>query len=760
MKTVLFATLLQAGSLLAMTQSEWNQLKNNVETCRSNLTSLIATADAEGLCTDYAKVSELVIRKFQAFAQFDRDNQDILITNLNSFAFSGQITPSELAADLPGYQLNACLDVGQHAIDELQRQLDGDVVRTPAPDMTTGSLAAANGYYELSGKPVFPSSINWLPEDEELREAFGRIGGINYSLQRINDTGVINSWAVNNNTDIIQNQNAADMQPQVMFLTHVPHNWMITDHPEITEGARHFTKYDIDSPLIHDWLETLFSGMIPPVCSASTKPTMHLLANEPHFSTAVGGWKASPLSDHSMDLYLAWLKATYSDTTKIDQYHATPIPIDPALRGTEQWYAWCRFNMDRVNSWFDFLKERVQHHDPNNGPTTIKLIGNMLYSPVRDHGMDIEYLTKLQEINGGDLKVLPAGVTYYGGNEDGENSESTWESRYEMDWVGQSMVLDFTKSLRPNQIFYDSEWHGFTTFGTRHFDMSRNYVRAALWAAFSHGTSVINAWVWGRRPDGTPDNRADLVGQLLTQPKALDAYGRTLKELNAHAEAVVSTIPAERSIMIYYNETCAIHDETYTDNLKKVYEAAKLLNIPVGFTTSQEMIEGKLSATDQCLIIPPTTYVSNWDVTQLTNFSDDGGTIVMVDESASFTHNKFGHSRSIPVTLSVHASLTMNEPFALADELNLALNAEVPQQPFGVESLEEAYGVLVFQSEPDTNGDVTVTLINTANETRRVDFSPQAGMTLSLHDSLSDKPAATSLTLTPFDVHLLKVSTL
>lgn len=87
---------------------------------------------------------------------------------------------------------------------------------------------------------------------------------------------------------------------------------------------------------------------------------------------------------------------------------------------------------------------------------TIKVLGYSLSNSTRDGGMDMEYLTKLQDIMGADLRCMPLGANIYGKLEEGQYPETAWQSHFSYEWSEQSMFLDFSKSLCPEKLFYDS----------------------------------------------------------------------------------------------------------------------------------------------------------------------------------------------------------------------------------------------------------------------------------------------------------------
>jgi len=363
MKELLLCFLLLCTSARAESPSvaddTWGQLSQQVEARRIDLAALIKQANQQGLATDYAAVSEQVIRAFQTAAQHDHANRERVREIFKTFRYYDRTDPTE-AEQLPFKELRACLEVAEHALTELRQQLSGTVTLSRPPDFSQGKMALGPGYYRLDGQVVFPSSLVWMPKEEGYMQAFGRLGEAYYQLGHLRESEAVDAGVLQRAVASLENQCSLNAAPLVYFMGHAPARWMKERHPEILQGSRHFTQYDIDSPLIRAWIEKLCAGMLPGLTRVGGKrPQVHLLANEPHFATAKGGWRASNgLSEFSIQKYRQWLAAKYHTIDAVNDSYGTPyasfdrvkpdLPVHPALRGSAFWYDWCRFNMDRV----------------------------------------------------------------------------------------------------------------------------------------------------------------------------------------------------------------------------------------------------------------------------------------------------------------------------------------------------------------------------------------------------------------------------
>lgn len=769
---------LLAGTAAASEES-WEDLSRGVESRKKDLSILIQQAQQQGVNAEYAAVSEQVITLFQQAARNDYENMDEVRRIFKTFHHYPKID-SKWTDDLPMNELYACLDVADHAIAELKQQLDGNMTLTKSPDLFTGKMTLGASDYQRDGQPIFPYSLVWLTGEKGHREALGNMGGGYLHLSQLTEAGRPNARTAQRVLERVEQQREWNAAPMVFLMGHGAAGWMKKQHPEIVHGERNFTRYDIDSPYIRDWIKTLCAESLPQLSQAcGEQPMMHLLANEPHFAIKRGGWLArNGLSDLTMQKYYGWLEAKYKKIAVLNKVYGTTYAafdevkfykenpkkyrgptahqarqLDPNLRGGPVWYDACRFNQERVNEWFSFLKEQMQGNDGGRtAPVSIKMLGFTLSRNTRDGGMDIEYLTKLQDVIGADLRVAPAGAEFYGKHEEGMDPETGWQAQYAYDWSEQAMFLDFSKSICPEKPFYDSEWHGFGSVGWRHFNMSREYVRSALWQAFSHGMSMIKPWLWGRDENGAINDKADHIGELSTQPVAVAAYGRTMRELNAHAERVSSLVPQKRNFMIYYCEESAIQDESYTAGFKRIYESLKMLNFVTGFTTPTE-ISGLDS--DQVVIVPPTPFISDRSVAALRAFSAAGGKVVLVGAEQSFIKTELGVARK-PVRLKSVKSMPFENATDLISAFEKGLTRFKFAEPVSIKVRDQkgakAYGVCVQQARAPDSGEVTV-LLNNLSKNVRVVTLPSDQV---FFDVIAGRPIENRLVLAPCKVLLLR----
>ncbi len=764
----------------AVTAGAYDQLRTDLQERSTALSNKVAEARQAGIVTDYASVSLVTIGLFrELYVPWDRANPNEIDAMYQAKPWIGANDPvyAALGADgLPFDELADCIEVADAAIAELDLQLAGTLFLQPPPDFSSGQVVLDGSHYEQYGKVVFPHYFFWHPFQEEVMQAFGRSGEGYYSVMDMGSSNTINYTKRDNFIALMTDQDAANRAPIQFFLGHKVYgtnSWHKIEHPDaFNVGRRLFTDYDIDYPWVTNWLDFLFLEEVAPAVRFCRKQSrVHMLSNEPVFSIRAGGVDAERgVSAFTCGKFGTWLEGKYTTISNLNavyaashpgfldaatSYYAPGIGVDTNLQGGPVWYDWCRFNMDRVNEWFAYLHNRAKAVDPE-GRTHIKLMGERsMHAEFHDEGLDFEAIARLVDIPGADNQTNPARGEY-----DERLHARDWRDRYHMEWVKQSIMLDFVKSIAPDKPFYDSEWHGFSASRWRDFHMEPAYVRCALWMAMTHGVSAINAWVWNRRDDGSIDPRADFIGTTLTQPLQLDAWGRTMKEINAHADAFASLVPARRYYMVYYSQDAAIQDRTYTGEMESVYEALKLLNIPVGFATSSEL--ENLDVESQTLVVSPTGFMSDDDLAGLQAFAAAGGKIVLVGAAASFLKDELGFDRSGGSGLSTYAAIDLGGVEAMADALATALAARRPEMPVEILVADTngtpRYGVLASQYEACASGNQTISLINLGKDARRVELKLYGAHPAGITNMVTGQAFPNSFTMEPQEALLLHLA--
>lgn len=766
---------LDAGVYVGPTTDEtFEQLLVDVETRVGLLTAKISEATAAGLNTDYANVSLVTINNYKdGIALWDRENLSTIEQQYsrNGFSKNDPVGPEGLPFD----QLADCVEVADEAIDELQRQIDGDIVLQNPKDFSTGNTVLNGNVFKLDGETVIPSKFFWGKNDDATGDFYNAYGHMGERYLSVIDLATPTSVGSGRNnalkTSIAKQVEQENRVPIQFFLGHiVPNNsFLRTDFPEAFEtGYREFTEYDFDNPNVREWMDTLITKQIGDARTVAGPDVelITMLSNEPNYAIKEGGRGADHgVSSFTMDKYAAWLESKYGDIASLNAIYGTThvdfesvkttytIPLDTDYRGGPVWYDWLRFNMDRANEWFTFLNDKVKEADPLN-LTHVKMWGEgAVYTDYADEGIDFEYLIDMLDIPGTDNQVTPFGaewdVRFY----------QDWRSRYIFDWRSSSINIDFVKSLAPNKPFFDSEYHGLHGGRWVDFHMDAEFVRASIWQAAAQGMGVMNAWLYNRRDGGSAIRSTSYVGTSDAQPIEMDAFGRVFKELNAHGETVASLHPSERTNLVYYSRDASIQDANYPKKMADVWEALRILNIPNGFTTARKL---NLVSSDQTVIVPPTEHISDADLAGLKAFEAAGGTLVFVQADSSFVKTELGLEQEGIVNFSPFATIEFGDVYDMADALKLALVSREPTMPVNV-SIEDvfgdtAYGVLSSQyTDPDT-GENVVYLVNVSQEKLKVTLRQGDGVPSVVTNLIDGGVASHSMSMAPYDVLLLQAS--
>lgn len=760
----------------------FNSLLSQVQAQSVALSNKVAQANLAGVNTDYAQVSQVTLKIFKnTYAPYDRANSNAIVAKYNANTFISQKDPVG-PIGLPFDELADCLEVATNAIAELQAQIDGAIVLSAPPNFATGGVTLNGTHYEQGGKTVFPHYFFWHPFDEDIMRAYGRMGEGYLAITDMQNLNTAKNFRYSSLVNLMASQKATNRTPAQFFLGHVDYgsSWHRTTYPAaFSVGKRLFTDYDIDYPLVPTWLNYLFTNMLVGAVSAlGSQERIHMLANEPVWSIRQGGVDANQgVSSYTTAKLATWLQNKYTTTNNLNatwgtshasfsaaanaNYGASGLGLN--LQGGPIWYDWCRFNMSRVNDWFTFLNSSVKSLDPA-GRTHIKVMGERsVHTKYHDEGIDFEFVNNLVDMPGADNQMTSGRAKaseYYQRTDAGD-----WYNRYNLEWREQSLMIDFVKSINPEKPYYDSEWHGLSGSRWRDFHMEPAYVREALWLVFTHGVSAMNAWVWCRYDgtegagytNGQPQNGSDFFGESATQPLQLDAWGRTMKELNAHGDAVKSLVPQQRYYVLYYCEDAAIQDANYTATLKDVYESLKLLNVPVGFTTPAKL--ASVNNLTQTVIIPPTKFIASTNLAALQTFVAGGGKIVLVNSNQCFTKTELGANRAGGAGFTPLATVTTNNVYAMADALAAALATRKPALPMVLNITtngQPAYGVLGNQFQIAGSTNQVCSLINVSKDPRTVTISLQSGAAFDLNNLITGKLLANhTIIMQPQDVLLL-----
>lgn len=747
--TCALAACVYAGGV-ADANSDYASLRHEAFQRLDAFKKLTAQAASRGIGVARERVTITTAELFLGYAEWDVQHPEELKAAIGAW-WRVRDESERISRELPERELREVLDILEVATRELATVMQRPASRRMAPRIDSSALVLADGYFRSEGRPVFPSSFVWMPDDEKLVEAYGEIGGTYIHPPNLLPDGT--------GARIRYQRRSSDEPMGYVFLGHsnMP-KWVMEKHPDIKVGERHFTAYDIDHPATREVWQALLAEVVPQFASRKVSQGGYLLANEPHWFSATDEWATGPVSGYTYAKFQTWLKEKHGTIgvlnglwgKEFDSFDdvSLEVPVDVTLLGTPSWYDWCRFNMHRVTDWFTFLKREIQQHELD-AKTHIKLIPGQFAGGSRSHGLDFEALVRLQEIIGCDAKMTRTKSW---------RDKGDWDRRYACFWRNLAVPYDFFRSVSPDKLLFDSEFHGLSTVHWRDPDMPPEYVRCIYWLGHLHGMGMNQTWYWSRDADGAPktQSQSGFHASNLTMPRVMDAFGRTMKELNAFAPELVALATQPKPVRFFYSETSAIQDATYMDHVYESYQALYHTGIPLGFMTGRMLAEATESESRNwpVIVVSHTNYVTTSERQALVRYASQGGTLIIIG-SESLTLDEYGRPHVAAPTMKEGQVVRINDasaenlPALIAGVLRVA--GASPAIALS-ESNEVGEPGCVWRTASWEDGHLLL-IINLGKGEAQVDMSVQTAC----RDMITRGRHPSTFMMKPFEVKLLHV---
>ncbi|MCQ3831003.1 beta-galactosidase [Microbulbifer elongatus] len=557
-------------------------------------------------------------------------------------------------------------------------------------------------------------------------------------------------------------------------------NWMTQQEPEITVGRSLFTGYDIDNPLMKRSWSTILRGVAPVIGGHKAVDMGVILSNEPHWFSEQGHWtqnygEMNAISSYTLEKFRQWLNDKYSGSiaslnenwsTQFSHFDAIQfsIPIDPATRGTPVWYDWCRFNMDRVVSWFSFLQGEL-HAVDSSIDTSIKIMPDLFTENNRSHGIDLEALTNLTTMIGDDAKTRKRDLR--------STEPEHWEEHYAYFWEELAVSYDFMESVSPGKIHVNSEAHFLSSSWWRELSVSPAYVRNTYWLATILGMDASMSWFWARDPDGSPEQRLEgdleffdpamagaFAASVNMQPQVANELAQTMFDLNAYSEEVMALRNQRRPVRLFYSETSAINKTAHMTDQFEIYESLFFEGFPVGYAT-QNIIENQDSSNWDVVVVYKTPFVTDAEFAALQAYLNTGGTVIL-DSTASLSKNEYGQNRASSLVAG-QGTLHVMGVSAQVDEIKQQVLSSLTNSASGV-LLTESNGLshkgCVWRVVPKAEGGYLMTVINLGKNTAQLQVSMTDQTQLKAVDLLTGTQLGSEFELVSEGVLLLELVSL
>ncbi|MFY0601271.1 MAG: beta-galactosidase [Cyclobacteriaceae bacterium] len=596
---------------------------------------------AESLNLDVLR-EKMTLRTAEIFLKYaDWDENHVgenkeLFEQVTAYKDSAEAT----AILLPDFERKEVILMLDEAILFLDQVIAGEIIRKPTPDVDWEQVSHGEDQITYQGRPVFLSNYTWKPKTRELMEYHGQADG--FFLKHgyvVDEKGTIDSEVISN----LKNKKTG--KAGFIFLNHkgnVP-DWAEKKYgPDLIMREDTYTSYDIDNPGARELNKMLLAGTVPYMSGKKYSMLGYMLCNEPHFYTTEDVWATGPVSEYTIEKFKIWLTQKHRSIESLNTLWESDfssfndveieIPISQSLQGTPKWFDWVSFNMDRVTDWYRFLQSTIHESDPD-GKVHLKIMPNLWTENTRNHGIDMEALTRMSEIIGNDTG---SEYNYMWGKEE-------WDEKYIFNWREMSMGHDFYTSVSPNKIMFNSEAHYLSTGKSRDLYMTPRYARATYWLATTQGMDVSQTWYWSRNPDGSPYSRAGKAygGSNNQQPRIVNEVASTIMDLNAHSELIMQMQRQRKPIRIFYSKTSAINKAEHMDDVFELYESIYFEGIPLGFVTEGIFKEQAQEDWD-VVLIRKTPLVTQQEIEAIQNYLNQGGTILM--DSESLQKDEYGRS--------------------------------------------------------------------------------------------------------------------
>ncbi len=627
-------TLLSFNTLQA--QSKRELAKQGIEQLRE----VVKRADKRKINTLKERTALRTAEIFMDYADWDESNKET-VAGYHKVTGAFRAKADEYAEMLPDYQREQIIQMMDRSIEELTAVLDGKEYRLETPDVDWSRLSVEGDEIKYKGSAVFLADWTWKPRLKRFTDYHGAQSLYMISPMQVGTTGVFSKVS-----DEIKAK--ADPGAGFVFMSHAGMPaWAKKKDATISDGPGvKYVMYDIHNPLSREIYSTLIKGTVPLMAGKKYSEFGYMLCNEPHWNLAEGHWASSELSDLAIEALRSWLKKQHGDIATLNRrwgssfasFESAELPrtITDSQRGGAIYSDMCRFNMDRVNEWFTFLNEEVLKSDPN-AKTHIKMMPNLWSRERRDHGLDMEYLTRLTTMIGNDAasgRAWLSGGSLY------------WEDHYDFNWEELAMGYDFYKSISPEKAMFNTEGHFLSTGRYRELEQSADYARCNYWLATLHGQSATQTWFWARDEKGAYSRSGKVsTGYAASnnyQPQVVNEVHATMADLNSVSDLVMQFQRQRKPLRIFYTEATAINMSDYMEkNIFKIYEDLYFEGMSIGFAT-KGIIENNDNSQWDAVVVYNTPYVYSEEFDALQKYLNGGGVVIV--DSKSLKSNEYGES--------------------------------------------------------------------------------------------------------------------
>ncbi|MGA9637473.1 beta-galactosidase, partial [Flavobacterium sp.] len=541
-KVAICNLVFMSGATAQTTEKEVQQKINILKT-------EIKKAQSKKISTLKEETTVRTAEIFLGYADWDEKNIE---ANQKHFSLVStyKSEAEKFAKLLPEFERKEMALMLDDALTDLKNVSNGITKRLPTPKVDWTKTKLEDDQITFDGKAVFLADWTWKPTGNKYTDYHGNQDGFFLTPTFVTDNkGTVNP----------QKLKELASKPEgtmgFVFLNHsaVP-AWAKKEYPEIVDGPGiKYTMYDINHPVSRKIQSDLIAATVPLMAGKQYTQLGYMLCNEPHWNTIKKTWASAPISGLAAEAFKKWLEKRHGTIKELNSLWKTnfssfdtmevPRELETAQQGTALWFDFESFNMDRVTDWFAFMKSEIKKHDPK-AKTHLKIMPNLWTESKRDHGIDMEALTRNSEIIGNDSST--GGAWMWG-------KPKEWEKNYNFDWVEMCMSYDFYKSISPEKIMYNTEGHFLSTGKYRDLYQTTDYVRCNYWQAYVHGLTAIQTWYWARTDEGGSKKNEDSSGYAGSnnhQPRVVNEVHTTVADLNSVSDIIMDLQRQEKPIRV------------------------------------------------------------------------------------------------------------------------------------------------------------------------------------------------------------------
>jgi hypothetical protein len=615
----------------------------------TELEKAVAVAKTKGINTRSEEITIIIAGLFlNSYIPWDMANIEVLEKAYTQSIGGSQFlkdSPKHEAARTPVWELQQTAQILDGALKRISEILQRPDIRRPLPEHNIDNMTIVNGFLSADGNAAFSGGFIWAPISMN-RNFFGFMGeGVSVPLSALQSNGTISDERINNLIKSMDAVQATGQKGNISFGHNIP-SWAVSQWPDINKYTTHHCNYDIDHPQVKELWAKLIASLVPKIRNHPSK-FAYLLAIEPQWPS-IGDWQVNNASPYTFKKYGIWLEELYGTINGLNKSWGTNYTLFGEIMTRPQdnsnpaiWYDWCRFNQWRVTDLFEFMRKEILKYDSSAlchirvSVGGIHARSNINTLTGQHSGIDREALVNMMEINGLDNFMEATG------NRRTHNLYD--ETAYSINWLGHTMLLDFIRSLDPDKLIYDSEWHTVSSVYYLNPEPPAGYMTTALWSGSIHGMGATTTWFWNRNSNGSIINRFqnEAYGSPLVQPRLLNEYGVGLAELNTFAKEVVALEREQKQIYLLYSESSAIQSVEYLNNQMVTYEALQFTGLPTGFVTENKLKSKGLPESCKWLIIADASHVNDVTIDWLSAYVKKGGKLLIIGNNA-LKYNEYG----------------------------------------------------------------------------------------------------------------------